>query len=66
MQLSEVKEYFNVKTNVEVAKILNKSKGLMTIWQRQGIPKEAQAVIQVMTKNQLKADIAPYNKTPQA
>lgn len=66
MQLSEVKDYFGVKTNVEVAKILNKSKGLMTIWQKQGIPREAQAVIQVMTKNQLKADITPYNKTPQA
>lgn len=64
MTLDQVKQHYKVTTNKDLTSLVGKSKGTLTLWGANGIPPGEQAIIQIRTKNKLKADLPPL-KTPQ-
>lgn len=57
MNVEDIKQFYKVKKNTEVAKLLFRSKGTITNWTRKGIPESEQALIELRTGGKLKADI---------
>lgn len=62
MTLNDVKKYFGVTTNADVARKLGVTKVAVGNWES-GIPTERQAIIQIQTKGELKADGIPQLET---
>ena len=58
MTLNDVKKYFGVTTNADVARKLGVTKVAVGNWES-GIPTERQAIIQIQTNGKLKADSVP-------
>ena len=58
MTLNDVKKYFGVTTNADVARKLGVTKVAVGKWES-GIPTERQAIIQIQTNGKLKADGVP-------
>ena len=56
MTFDELKSFFHVKTDTALAEKLDVSKAVIHKWKNQGIPTERQAIIQIQTKGELKAD----------
>ena len=54
MNLSEVKKFFKVKNNVELAAKLNMTPAAMTYWDKDGIPYQQQCVLYYESKHKLK------------
>ena len=59
MTFNELKLFFHVKTDTALAEKLGVSKAVIHKWKNQGIPTERQAIIQIQTKGELKADGIP-------
>nr|WP_313091232.1 MULTISPECIES: Cro/CI family transcriptional regulator [unclassified Moraxella] len=62
MTLAEIKKYFGVTTNADVARKLGVSKVAVGNWESE-IPTERQAIIEIQTKGELKADGIPQLET---
>lgn len=58
MNVTDLKNHYKVKTLEAVANRVGKSKGTLSLWNANGIPVEQQAIIQIRTKNKLKADLS--------
>lgn len=58
MNVTDLKKHYKVKTLEAVASRVGKSKGTLSLWNANGIPVEQQAIIQIRTKNKLKADLS--------
>lgn len=58
MTLEDVKKYLGVTTNADVARKLGVSKVAVGNWE-DDIPTERQAIIQIQTNGELKADGVP-------
>lgn len=59
MNVDDLRQYFGVKTDNEVAIKLNKTKGAISKWRAKGVPVNAQAVLQIQSKGVLVADLSP-------
>lgn len=55
MNLQDIKEYLGVTTNADVARKLGVSKVAVGNWEEK-IPEERQAIIEIQTNGQLKAE----------
>lgn len=65
MTVDQLKKYYKVKTLEAVARLVGKSKGTLSMWNANGIPPEQQAIIQIRTKNKLKADLSSLSPQPE-
>lgn len=61
MTVDDIKNHYQVTTLEAAGKVFGKTKGTMSNWNSSGIPAEFQAVIQVVTGNELTADLDPLN-----
>lgn len=59
MTLDQVKQHYKVKTLKDLTSLVGKSKGTLSLWGANGIPAGEQAIIQIRTKNKLKAKLPP-------
>lgn len=62
MKLEDLKKYLGVTTNADVGRKLNLSKVTIGKWEEK-IPVERQAIIEIQTKGELKADGIPELET---
>lgn len=58
MNVDDVKLFYGFQYDSEVARKFGLSKAAVGKWRSNGIPVERQAVIQILTKNRLKADLS--------
>lgn len=58
MTLNDVKEFYSFQYDAEVGRKFKLTKSAIGKWKKKGIPPERQAVIQILTKNKLKADLS--------
>lgn len=58
MTLDDVKKFYGFKYDAEVARKFKLTKTAVGKWRTSGISPERQAVIQILTKNKLKADLS--------
>lgn len=58
MTLDDVKAFYGFQYDAEVARKFNLTKTAIGKWNKNGIPAERQAVIQIVSKNKLKADLS--------
>lgn len=54
MNINDVKKYYKVKTNVELASKLKMTPANMTYWDQDGIPYAQQCVLYFESKHKLK------------
>ena len=57
MIVDDLKKYYGVKHDFELAKKVGYSKGAISKWRNKGICLETQAILQIKTNGKLKADI---------
>ncbi|HAK32223.1 hypothetical protein ABFO59_05550 [Acinetobacter radioresistens] len=57
MTVDDLKNHYEVESDAELARLLKKTRGAISKWRTYGIPISTQAVIQVQTKDKLKADL---------
>lgn len=57
MNVGQLREFYNVENNSQLAKKINKARSGITKWEQQGIPPRTQAAFEVLTKGKLKADL---------
>lgn len=60
MTLEEVKKYYGLSTDVEVGKLFGVSKVAVGDWGKTGIPQPRQAIIQILSNNNLTANLSNY------
>ena len=58
MNVDDVKIFYGFQYDSELARKFGLSKTAIGKWRSNGIPAERQAVIQILTKNKLKADLS--------
>lgn len=58
MTLDDVKAFYGYQYDAEVGRKFNLTKTAIGKWKKNGIPAERQAVIQIVSKNKLKADLS--------
>lgn len=58
MTLDDVKAFYGYQYDADVGRKFNLSKAAIGKWKQNGIPAERQAVIQIVSKNKLKADLS--------
>lgn len=56
MTVDQLRDYFNAKTDSDAARKAGVGKSTFTLWRNEGIPIQRQALIELQTKGQLKAD----------
>lgn len=56
MNVAQLREFYKVENNHQLAKEIKKSRSLMTLWEQEGIPPRTQTYFQVITKGKLKVD----------
>ena len=56
MTVLELRDFYKVKNNTELANILNRSRSTIFNWQQNGIPLGVQAQLQLHTNGRLKAN----------
>lgn len=57
MTVDDLKRYYGVENDYEVAQIIKKTRGAISKWRSRGIPINTQAFIQIQTNGALKADL---------
>ena len=57
MNVSQLREFYGVKNNTQLAKALNYGRTTVWEWESKGIPPRTQATFEVLTKGRLKADL---------
>lgn len=62
MTVDELKKHYSVKYDSDLAKILKKTRGAVSKWRSNGIPVNTQAILQIQTNGQVKADLSIYKK----
>ncbi|WP_111895941.1 hypothetical protein [Acinetobacter sp. MB5] len=58
MTVDELKKHYSVKYDSDLAKILKKTRGAVSKWRSKGIPVNTQAILQIKTNGQVKADLS--------
>lgn len=61
MNVDELKFFYSAKTDAELAKKLNKTRGAISKWRSKGIPLTSQAILQIQTEGKLKANLSNPN-----
>ncbi|EOV9814454.1 MULTISPECIES: hypothetical protein [Acinetobacter calcoaceticus/baumannii complex] len=61
MNVQQLREYYGVENNSQLAKKIKKVRSVLTKWEKEGIPPRTQATFEVLTKGQLKADLNALN-----
>ncbi|HCU0822873.1 hypothetical protein Q5X63_10300 [Acinetobacter baumannii] len=61
MNVQQLREYYGVENNSQLAKKIKKVRSVLTKWEKEGIPPRTQATFEVLTKGQLKADLHALN-----
>ena len=56
MNVKELREFYKVENNSQLAKRINKGRSTIHGWESQGIPLGTQTMFEVLTKGKLKAD----------
>ncbi|KEC85386.1 MULTISPECIES: hypothetical protein [Acinetobacter] len=56
MNVEQLREFYKVKNNSQLAKKINKARSGITKWEKEGIPPRTQATFEVLTYGKLKAD----------
>lgn len=57
MTVSDLRTHYHCKTDSDLAKVLEVTKGTISKWRSQGIPQRTQALLQIKTENKVKAHI---------
>lgn len=53
-------KYYGLKNGTELSNRINLNKASISKWRNKGIPQERQAVFEILTKGELKADLSKY------
>lgn len=56
MTVDDLRKYHGAKTDVELARKLNKNRCVISFWRNKGIPIKTQAYMQLQSKGALVAD----------
>ncbi|MEQ1389684.1 hypothetical protein ABLT88_09310 [Acinetobacter radioresistens] len=56
MNVAELRKYYNVENNSQLAKKIKRGRSTLTGWEKEGIPFSTQASFEVKTNGELKAD----------
>lgn len=56
MQVKDLRDFYGVKNNSQLAKEINRGRSTIHGWEANGIPPSAQAVLEILSKGKLKAD----------
>ncbi|WP_151760443.1 hypothetical protein [Acinetobacter junii] len=56
MTVQELRDFYLVKNNSQLAKKIKCVRSTLTNWEQHGIPPRTQATFEVLTKGKLKAD----------
>lgn len=59
MTVDDLKNFYKVKSDAELARKLGRPRSTISYWRSGGIPASTQATFQVSTNGQIKADIQP-------
>ncbi|WEI17121.1 hypothetical protein PY247_11165 [Acinetobacter proteolyticus] len=57
MNVEQLREFYGVKNNSQLAKKIQKARSGITKWEKEGIPPRTQAAFEILTKGELKADL---------
>ena len=57
MTVDDLRLYYEVKTDSEVARIVCHTRGAISKWRHRGIPVDTQARLQLLTKGKVKANL---------
>lgn len=57
MTVDDLKNYYGVVSDAELARVLKKPRGSISRWRHEGISCKTQAMLQVLTNGKLKADL---------
>lgn len=60
MNVDNLHKYYGTKVDIKLSAKLHLSKSTISKWRTNGIPPERQAVFQVLTNNELKADLSDF------
>ena len=58
MTVDDLRAFYKAKSDAELARILGRDRSVINYW-RKDIPLSTQAVFEISTKGELKANIAP-------
>ena len=58
MTVDDLRAFYKAKSDAELARVLGRDRSVINYW-RKGIPLSTQAVFEISTKGELKANIAP-------
>ncbi|WP_338755939.1 Cro/CI family transcriptional regulator (plasmid) [Moraxella lincolnii] len=62
MNVEDLKSYFKVTRDVEIASKLSVSPSAVCKWRKEGIPKSRQAIVEIRTNGKLKSDYSTEDK----
>lgn len=62
MTVDELKKYYKVNRDSDLARILEKTRGAISKWRSKGIPENTQAILQIRTNGKVKADLSFKSK----
>lgn len=57
MNVCDLKAFYKVKNNTQLARKIGRGRSTVCDWDKQGIPIKTQAFIQIQTNGALKADL---------
>ncbi|NNG75636.1 hypothetical protein HLH10_04720 [Acinetobacter sp. ANC 4277] len=57
MTVDDLKTYYGVKSDSDLAQSISRTRGAISKWRSKGIPITTQAMLQIQTKGKVKADI---------
>ena len=58
MTVDDLRAFYKAKSDAELARVLGRDRSVINYW-RKGIPLSTQAVFEISTKGELKANISP-------
>ena len=56
MNVQQLRDHFQARNNLELAKKIQYARSTLTLWEQNGIPLKTQAYFQVISGGKLKAD----------
>lgn len=57
MNVAQLRRYYNVDNNSQLARKIKRGRSTLTGWEKEGIPFSTQAAFEVITNGELKADL---------
>lgn len=64
MNVDDLVKHYDADSDFHLSKLINVAKSTVSKWRTNGIPKETQAALEVLSDGSLKADLTDYPLKP--